>query len=160
MNHEQQLSEILARHGPALRRLARVHAGSTDEQDDLLQEMLLQIWRGLPSFRGDSSIGTWVYRIGLNAAITFRRKMSRRPPMESADAAAEVPSRPDHLVEQAGVLHEFLATLGPVDRSVMLLRLEGLSNDEIGAVVGTTAGAVSVRLHRLKQRFEERYVER
>lgn len=72
MNHEQTLISMLTSHGAALHRIARVYAGADGEEEDLHQEMVLQLWRGLPSYRGDSAPGTWLYRVALNTALKDR----------------------------------------------------------------------------------------
>ena len=158
MTDEETLLALLTTHGPALRRIARVYGGAHGEEDDLHQEILLQLWRGLPSFRGDAAPGTWLYRVALNTALTWRRRAIRRarghaaPPARLAASAGALRS-------EAAILAEFLESLGAVDRSVLLLHMEGLAYPEIGEVVGLSAGAVGVRLHRIKQTFTTRYVE-
>jgi RNA polymerase sigma-70 factor (ECF subfamily) len=155
---EETLLTLLTTHGAALRRIARVYGAAQGEEDDLHQEILLQLWRGLPSFRNDAGPGTWLYRVALNTALTWRRTATRRARNDSASpvrpaASAGAPR------SEAAILAEFLDSLGAVDRSVLLLHMEGLSYPEIAEVVGLSAGAVGVRLHRIKQTFTTRYVE-
>jgi len=150
---------MLETHGAAIRRLARVYAGADGEEEDLRQEILFQLWRGLPSFRGDSAPGTWLYRVALNIALTWRRRAGRRvathpmPPEELPTGTAGAPGDP------VAMLEGFLATLGEVDRSVLLLYMEDLSYQQIADVTGLSASAVGVRVHRIKQAFMRRYVE-
>lgn len=160
MNRDDALSRILASHGPALRRIARVYGGPAGEEEDLVQEILLQVWKGLASFRGDSALATWVYRVALNTALSFRRGAGRRPPTTDADPIQAAGGTIGTPRAEAAILREFLDDLGPVDRSVLLLYLEALDHQQIGDVTGLSAGAVAVRLHRIKTAFEERYVER
>lgn len=151
------LIELLATYKPALRRIARIYAACDGEQEDLYQEMVLQLWRGLPSFRGDAATGTWLYRVALNTALTWRRRSARqirRLPAQAPPAVGE------GLRSEAAILDEFLRTLAPVDRSVLLLYMEGLPHKDIGDVTGLTAGHVGVRLHRMKAAFTRRYVEK
>jgi RNA polymerase sigma-70 factor (ECF subfamily) len=155
---EETLLALLTTHGAALRRIARVYGGAQGEEDDLHQEILLQLWRGLPSFRNDAAPGTWLYRVALNTVLTWRRRATRRARGDSAR-----PGRPAASVgaprSEAAILAEFLDALGAVDRSVLLLHMEGLSYPEIAEVTGLSAGAVGVRLHRVRQTFTTRYVE-
>lgn len=155
MDLERTFNAMLETHGRTLRRIARTHAASRGEEEDLEQEILLRVWRALPSFRGESALGTWLYRVALNTVMTYHRSAARRPATEGSDAAAEIPAPSDTAQREAGVLHEFMATLPPVDRSVLLLRLEGVGNQVIAEVLGVSTGAVGVRLHRLKKKFEE-----
>ncbi|HEU4560835.1 MAG TPA: RNA polymerase sigma factor [Longimicrobium sp.] len=158
MTDEETLLALLTTHGAALRRIARAYGGAHGEEDDLHQEILLQLWRGLPSFRGDAAPGTWLYRVALNTALTWRRRAARRA---RGDAAR--PERPAVSAgaprSEAAILAEFLESLTPVDRSVLLLHMEGLAYADIAQVTGLSAGAVGVRLHRIRQTFTTRYVE-
>lgn len=150
---------LVKAHGASLRRLARAYGGATGEQEDLYQEMLLQLWRSLPSYKGTSAPGTWLYRVALNTALTWLRQASRRPAMHQAEDDAHLPPSVAGRSE-AAILDEFLATLSAADRSVLLLYMEGLANGEIADVTGFTPGAVAVRIHRMKQAFTARFVER
>lgn len=149
---------MLTSHGAALHRIARVYAGSDGEEEDLHQEMVLQLWRGLPSFRGEAAPGTWLYRVALNTALSWRRSAQRR-----ARRHEQNPPRPAvtqaQTREESAILEEFLNSLATPDRSVLLLHMEGLSHQEIADVTGATSGAVAVRLHRIKQTYTKRYVE-
>ena len=136
-------------------RLARRYAGPTDWQD-LLQEMHLQLWRSHGSWDGRAARSTWVYRVALNTALSHRRRPSRaHAPLEHADEPADAGAPGDPL----GVLEEFLATLDPLARGVLLLDLEGLTREEIAEVTGLTPNAVAIRMTRLRQSFEARYLE-
>ena len=162
MTDDRALREIMADYGPALRRIARSYADDEADQDDLHQEILFQLWRSLPTYRGQAALGTWVYRVALNTALTHRRRSARRARLElPADPDREVaaPLETDAEVE-ARLLREFLHGLSPIDRLVLVLYMEGLGHQQIGDVVGTSSGAVGVRLSRIKQAFTRRYVER
>jgi RNA polymerase sigma-70 factor, ECF subfamily len=155
-------AELLAAYGGSLRRIARGHAGPAGEAEDLYQEILCQLWRSLPSFKGESAPGTWLYRVALNTALTYKRQAQRRPRIEASgdiDDLLHATSAGDPK-DEAAILRDFLSSLGSVDRSVMILYMEGLTHQGIADVVGQSAGAVSVRIHRLKQTFKQRYVER
>jgi RNA polymerase sigma factor (sigma-70 family) len=159
---ESAFAELLASYGPSLRRIARSYAGGSGEDEDLHQEILCQLWRSWPSFRGDAAAGTWLYRVALNTALTHRRQSKRRPLVASSGdiddsrQAASVGEPKD----EAAILREFLGSLGAVDRSAMILYMEGLAHQGIADVLGLSLGAVGVRIHRLKQAFKQRYVER
>lgn len=162
MNRDDTLLALLETHGDALRRIARFHAGSDGEEDDLHQEILLQVWRSLPSFRGDAAPGTWLYRVALNTALSWRRRAHRR----DAAAAASLDLGPERRSAgavrgdaEAEILADFLGTLRGPDRSVLLLYMEGLSYREIADVTGLGESAVGVRIHRMKRAFTARYVE-
>jgi RNA polymerase sigma factor (sigma-70 family) len=130
-----------------------------DEAQDLCQEILLQMWRGLDGFEGRSAPSTWVYRIALNTAITFRRKNGRHagPPGRHPAATGLEPAAPSSPGNELLILEEFLRSLGAIDRAVFLLYLEDLSYLEISEVTGLTKSHVGVSINRLKKTFTQRY---
>jgi len=163
VTQEEALLTLLQDHASAMRRIAGVYAGTDGEEDDLYQEILTQVWRSLPTFRGNSSAGTWLYRVALNTALTWRRKASKHAWWRAANEPLTdevATASQDSQRSQAAILTDFLGTLGGPDRSVLLLYMEGLSYQEIADVTGLSVSAVGVRLHRIKQAFTERFVER
>ena len=163
MTQEDTLLALLQDHDAAMRRIAGVYAGADGEEDDLYQEILTQVWRSLPTFRGNSGAGTWLYRVSLNTALTWKRKATKRASRgASSEAVGDGAQAVSHESprSQAAILKDFLGTLGGPDRSVLLLYMEGLSYQEIADVTGLGVSAVGVRLHRMKQAFTERFVER
>lgn len=150
---DHKTEDALRENRASLVRIARQYAGPDDWQD-LLQEISVALWRGLPSFSGRAKRSTWVYRVAVNTALQFVRR--RRLPTTGLDTE---PVGTLDAGDPMSVLESFLRELDPVNRAVLLLDLEGLHRDEIGSVLGISGGAVAVRITRLKQRFTERYVE-
>jgi RNA polymerase sigma-70 factor (ECF subfamily) len=155
---ERLFGDIVAANQRRIEAIARSYAYA-GEQQDLCQEILLQMWKGLDGFEGRSAPSTWVYRVALNTAITFRRKNSRRVepsgrPLAESSPNPVAPSRPENEIL---ILEEFLRSLGKIDRAVFLLCLENLSYREISEVTGLTEGHVGVRINRLKKAFTQRY---
>ena len=136
-------------------RLAAVAgAYAPEDADDLLQEILIQIWRSLSTFKGDSSIDTWSYRVAINTSLTWRRTKSRRKkriPSEPSDLN-ELPTTVDGH-DPAHLLDQFLQTLSKKDRALVLLYLDDLSGKEMAEVTGMSEGAVRVRIHRIRQKL-------
>lgn len=149
----EALEQIIDENGSRLRRIARQYAGANDCQD-LLQEICVALWRGLPGFEGRSSLSTWVFRVAINTALQFVRKRQ----LPTAPLVHEPAGNPD-VGDPLAVLEVFLASLDPVNRAVLLLDLEGLDREEVANVLGLSPGAVAVRMTRLKQRFNEQHVE-
>jgi RNA polymerase sigma-70 factor (ECF subfamily) len=148
-----ELEKALDDNRASLVRIAKQYAGGDDWQD-LLQEMSVALWRGLPGFDGRARLSTWVYRVAINTALQFVRR--RRPPNAPLD---EEPVGALDAGDPMALLESFLGELDPVNRAVLLLDLEGLHRDQIGDVLGISGGAVAVRITRLKRRFTDRYVE-
>ena len=117
--------DLIARSSGRLAAVASAYA--SEDTDDLLQEILLQIWSSLSSFRGDSSVDTWSYRVAINTALTWRRIQSRRKkriPSETSDLN-ELPTAVDGH-DPAHLLDQFLQTLSKKDRALVLLYLDCL----------------------------------
>lgn len=122
------------------------------EADDLFQEVLVSLWQGMDSFRGDASLRSWVYRVSMNTCISYKRKKKiQTVPLEfSADSMA--PDSPEN--KQAKLLHERISRLEPFDRAIVLLWLEDIPYEEIAAIVGISTKAVGVRLVRIKEKLK------
>ncbi|WP_376690165.1 RNA polymerase sigma factor [Wenzhouxiangella sp. EGI_FJ10409] len=149
----QALEQLISDHQARLVRIARQYAGPNDWQD-LLQEITVALWKGLPGFEGRSHLSTWVYRVAVNTALQFVRK--RRP---ATGELSHEPAGSTDVGDDMALLESFLARLDPVNRAVLLMDLEGLSREEIAEVLGISPGAVAVRMTRLKQRFNDEFVE-
>ncbi|MGI9474208.1 MAG: RNA polymerase sigma factor [Rubripirellula sp.] len=133
-------------------RIARIYAGS--DAEDLVQEILLQVWRSLPSFDEKSRLGTWCYRIALNTAISWKRDRGRamRCPPEHRWPTESLSSKNDS--DDLQLLHRFLASLSEIDRAVLLMYLEDLSNQEIADSIGVSNGAIRTRISRIREQLE------
>jgi RNA polymerase sigma-70 factor (ECF subfamily) len=138
----------------ALASIAR-HYAAPQDRDDLLQEILLQLWRSREGFDGRAQASTWVYRVALNTALSHRRRPRRaHEPLHAAPERADA-----HEGDALLALEHFLETLDPLQRAVLLLDLEGLGRDEVAEVLGLTPNAVAIRLTRLRQAFEAHFSE-
>lgn len=153
----EHFEAILLEYEAPLRRLAAAYEREPDRQDDLLQEIHLALWRALPSFRGQSSERTFVYRVAHNRALTHIAK--RRPSQLELDAARDIPASslgPEQsalLRAERDELREAIASLPLALREVVLLRLEDLSNGEVAHVLGISEGNVAVRLARARKQL-------
>ncbi len=124
-----------------------------DEVADLFQEVMIKVWRGLPSFNEQSDIKTWIYRIALNTCISVEKKKKRR---QEAKLTMDINlfADTDKETEQVKMLHKRIGRLMPLDRAIVLLWLENISYEEIGAIIGISAKNVSVRLVRIREQLK------
>ncbi len=155
---QRLFEEVVAANQRRIMAIARTYAPPIERQD-LCQEILLQMWKGLDGFKGRSAPSTWVYRVALNTAITFRRKSGHRiePLATSLDECGQDPAAPPSVATEIVILEDFLQSLGKIDRAVFLLYLEDLSYRDISEVTGLTESHVGVRINRLKKAFIQRY---
>ena len=150
----------MAEHAGILDRVARSHARSERERDDLRRELAYQVWLSVARFSGTARPSTWIYRVCLNTALTWRRDHGRRE--RRIETGAEVDTLhattldPAAGTERGDLLeHVFAAlrTLPDPDRALLLLQLDGLPHREIAEILGLTENHVGVALHRARQRL-------
>lgn len=144
VNRNEQFELWVREHAAILHHVARAFS-SPEDRDDLMQEILLAVWRAVPGFRGDSSPTTYLYRVSHNAAMTWRRKRPRAMEMPAAEAK-------DSRLDQ---LYSGIRELPVLDRSLILLHLDGLAYREIAAIHGITENLVGTRLTRARARLLE-----
>jgi len=154
----ERLEALLAEHGEALWRLAGGYAAHRADREDLYQDIVLAVWQALPRFRGESSERTFVFRVAHNRGLTHRQRRRRigwEPLDDDSPLPAMTPTPLARAVEADARrrLHDALRTLPAGHRQVVMLTLEGLSQREIGDVLGISEGNVAVRLHRARKRL-------
>ncbi len=130
---------------------------SSFDRKDLYQEVFQNIWKGLESFRGDSTLSTWAYRVTVNSALSFlaRARSRNETPAEYAELirSRRLPDERDADDEAIDLLRGAIAELPLVDMILMSLVLEGASTREIARTTGLTEGNVRVRIHRSKEKL-------
>ena len=124
-----------------------------DEIDDLFQEILIRLWNGFDQYEGRSSAETWIYRVALNTAINPDKKERRRPETVPLTVNIDPYEADNPQTQQIRVLYDRISRLDLIDRSLILLWLEGISYDEIGAIIGISPNNVGVRLARIKEKL-------
>lgn len=152
---EQRFSQLVKEHEKTIYAVCYMFSRDAEDVDDLHQEILLRLWQGYDGFEGRSDIRTWIYRVALNYCINFSNKRKRE--RTRGTTAREAASSDGDLEKcmQMKQLYERINKLGLVDRSVILLWLEGLSYEEIGAILGISVKNVSFKLVRIKERLKK-----
>ena len=126
-----------------------------DEVQDLFQDILTNLWTGFDSFRGEAQQKSWVWRVALNTCISVERKKKKRPQSTQLSMDIDLYADDDNDILQVQALHKRINSLGLVDRAIILLWLEDMSYEEIGAIMGITARNVGVKLFRIKERLKQ-----
>ena len=150
---EIDFARIVKEHKSTIYMVCYMFSKDEDEVADLFQDILVNLWKGFPKFRGDSSPKTWIYRVSLNTCISLERKKKRKGETVPLDMNINLYDDTAEDMKQVRMLQDRISRLGPFDRAIVLLWLENLSYDEIGAIVGITAKNVSVRLFRIKEQL-------
>lgn len=150
---ETKFLELVRRHEPILHKICFVYAGNKTEKEDLMQEIILQLWRSFPGFAGNSAFSTWMYRVALNTAISQTRK---RTPILEISAFSEPAYDPEYgmdLSEEVRMLYKAIARLKAAEKALILLWLEEKSYEEIAETTGITVKNVSVKLVRTRKKL-------
>lgn len=160
---DKQYKQIIEENQGRIRSVCRYYAGTSDDAEDLYQEILINVWRGQEKFRGDSQLSTWVYRIAVNTALSFVNKKNKylnfNTYLDDGKAANLVgEDREDAMVheKQLELMSNMINQLSVVDKIIMSLVLEELSSKEIAEIVGITESNVRVKIHRIKDDLREK----
>jgi RNA polymerase sigma-70 factor, ECF subfamily len=156
---EDRLARLLHEHGAALSRLAAVYEWDQQERQDLLQEIALAVWRALPSFRGESTERTFVFRIAHNRGLSHRWRQRRSHlDLEHAEEIPDQRAGPEARLahrEQQERLAAAIRRLPDSYRAPVVLTLEGLTQREVADVLGAKENTIAVRLTRARRMLRE-----
>ncbi len=158
MNKEDRFNSILSENSGRIKRICRYYNSNSEDQKDMYQEVLANIWKSLDNFRGDSAISTWVYRVAVNTSLSFTGKTYKQMKlMVNADTLNlnslmdDEESKAKKLQEkQLNQLQVELNMLSVIDKALISLMLEGLAMKEIADIIGITESNVKVKIHRIK----------
>lgn len=160
MTEQEQKSifeDWLDQHQALLFKVVRAYAVQHVDREDLFQEVCLQVWRSVPRFRAESAVTTWLYRIALHTAITWKKKTRRREEQTIIYEREALPQFTDTKnSEQLTWLFAEINRMDKIDRSLALLLLDGFSYKEMAGMLGISESNVGVKIHRIKQRLIER----
>ncbi|MFK7848538.1 MAG: RNA polymerase sigma factor [Rhodothermales bacterium] len=145
----------ISTHKGLLFKVVRAYAFTPADQEDLFQEITIQLWHSIPNFKGKAAIPTWIYRVALYAALSWTRNEKRhtsgKEPLSGVVHTLEsINETSDPRLEW---LYAEIGKLDPVDRSLMLLMLEGFSYKEMASTLGISENNVGVKINRIKKRL-------
>ncbi len=148
----------LGEHGSSVMKVARAYTLTSEECQDLAQEILLQAWRSLPNFEGRANVATWFYRVALNTAMSWHRndksRRSRQQPLLEVQAVAAEEFDSAQQAQQRDIverLYQAIHQLPQTDAALVLLYLDELSYREMAEVLGISESNVGVKLNRAKK---------
>ena len=154
---EKHFNSLLQANKDKIFRLCYGFLNNKSEVDDLFQEVLFNVWKGLDNFRELSQMSTWVYRITVNTALIYNKKQKKRTIFGTLENShlMHFPNEDIEKDEMLIKLHKGIASLKKQDRLIISLLLEGLSYNEISEIVGITVNNVGVRINRIKHSLEK-----
>jgi RNA polymerase sigma-70 factor (ECF subfamily) len=157
---QQLFQEVIEQHKGVLFKVARAYCQNEDDRQDLIQEMMIQIWQSIHKYNNQFKISTWLYRISLNIAISFYRKNSTRTNKFTIlnEQMAQMPVEDKTEKEQQlNLLEQFIGELKEIDKALMLLYLEDKSHTEIAEILGMSATNVGTKIGRIKDKLKIRF---
>ena len=141
-----------------IHKVCRMYCDDEIHRKDLFQEIVLQLWKSYPSFRGDSKFSSWMYRVALNVAVQDFRKEKKRKYLFLESVDFREPSiNPDTEIndERIAALYKAIAQLDKIERAIMILHLDEVTNEEIADIVGITQNYVRVKMTRIRRKLAE-----
>jgi RNA polymerase sigma factor (sigma-70 family) len=156
---QEAFQNRIEQHKKILYKVCNAYCRDRDAREDLAQEITLQLWRSFGKFDGRCQFSTWMYRIALNAAISFYRTEGTRTRHVISDeqrlltAESEIERQP----EEVRLLYELIEELDPLSRALILLYLDGNTYPEIADIVGITETNVATKISRLKSKMKQEF---
>ena len=139
-----------------IHKVCNVYCYTPEDRKDLFQDIVLQLWRAYPSFKGEAKFSTWLYRVSLNTAITQIRKQKKKMVELTTDTSDNIIVDDTHeSIEKHQLLQSLISKLNDVEKSIVLLYLEEKSYQEIADIMGMSKTNVSVRLVRIRKKLEK-----
>lgn len=154
---ETRFMQIVSAHSGIINRICYSYARNPEDFDDLRQDVLITLWRGLDSFRGDSSVITWIYRVALNTCVSAARRNSSPKDVYPLTGIIEPTEEQDAESDRVIMLHEMIAALPPEERALILMWLDEMPYEEIAEVMGYPRNTVAVKLHRIREKLKTNF---
>jgi RNA polymerase sigma-70 factor (ECF subfamily) len=157
MNHSEFLQLVEDNKG-ILYKISSSYCRHAGDREDLIQEMIYQLWRSSEKYDNTQKFSTYMYRIALNVAISFYRRNSRSGVQVALDADLHIADELDELDERVELLQRWVRSLGELDKALMILYLEERPYREIAEILGVTETNVGTKIGRLKERLKKQLI--
>ncbi|MBP3373675.1 MAG: sigma-70 family RNA polymerase sigma factor [Bacteroidaceae bacterium] len=153
-NIELQFTKMVKEYRKTIYTVCYFFSKDTEEVNDLYQEILINLWRGFPAYRGESSLKTWIWRVSLNTCSNQERKKKSRIQTVPLSVDIDLYNDEDTNSRQIRMLYDRINRLDVFDRAIILLWLENMSYQDIADVVGISVPNVTSRLFRIKEQLK------
>ena len=159
MDQENKMKEkflnLVEMHQGIIHKILSIYTYNVEDRKDLLQEIMLQLWKSFPGFQQKSAFSTWMYKVGLNTALLHKRKKMKE--QYSVDYLIESRAQETGLSKNDITISLYMAIdqLGPIDKAIALLYLEQKSYQEIENILGIKKNNIGVRISRIKDKLKK-----
>ncbi len=145
-----------------LYKVVNSYCKNVEDRKDLVQEIIVQLWRSFDNYDNSFKHSTWIYRISLNVAISFYRKENIRKKIANplTDSIFNFPN--DDIIDNEsdlGILKQMISQLNDLDKALMLLYLEEKSYKEMALIIGISESNVATKINRIKNNFKEKFIQ-
>lgn len=157
MKSDKVFSKLIADNQGLIIKVSRLYTNTREDEEDLFQEIVLQLWRSYDTFKGDSKISTWMYRVALNTAITLFRKKTKAPQTNDIEGFQfkDFSYESEEKREQVDLLYKVIKMLPKVERAIVTMYLDDLPYRDIAENLGITEVNARVKMNRLKKTLKE-----
>ena len=157
MTQEEFVRQVETNQG-IIQKICRLYGETQPDREDLFQEIVVQLWKALPTVRGDSKFSTWMYRVALNTAISDLRKKKRSLPVSETEIAFleinnELTESNDE--EKLNSLYAAISHLPEIDKAIVMLYLEDRSYEEMEDILGINTNNLRVKMNRIKEKLRQ-----
>ncbi len=156
---KEEFLQAIDEHQGIILKVCRMYCSDNSDAEDLYQDILLALWKAWPKFRRDAKISTWMYRVGLNQAISRLRNSKRNVPRESLNFVHDtIPANEQNRldIQFDKELQTAIAALGRFDRALLMLYLDEKTYREIAEILGVSESNVGVKINRIKKQLKEK----
>lgn len=155
MRNKQDFIEIIKRHEGLIYKIAKVYTDNREDEQDLYQDIVYQLWKSFDSFRSESKISTWIYRVALNTSIAYLHKEKKKGSHLPIDGGLINKTEHNDTVKEdkLTVMYAVIATLDTIEKGIIFLYLEGKTYEEIAGITGFTVTNIGTRLGRIRQKL-------
>ncbi|MDQ6528771.1 RNA polymerase sigma factor [Flavobacterium sp. LHD-85] len=154
---EHEFLNRMESHKGILHKVSKMYMDTSDDQQDLFQEIICQLWKSYDTFRNESQFSTWMYRVAVNTAIVFLKKEKRKVDKYEMPSENVKEDESDFYIKESQLDHFYKAVqkLEKIDKAIIFYQLEGFSHKEIGENLGISEGNARVKLNRAKEKLKE-----
>ena len=161
LDRREAFNGIIEKNIGIFHKVARAYCPQEEDRKDLIQEMIIQVWKSYPRYKQQFQISTWIYRIALNVAISWYRKSvarnKRMVPLQAQESLLHDSDQIDETERNINALYRYINELKELDRAIMILYLEEKSYKEISEILGITETNVATKINRIKSTLKNRF---
>lgn len=157
MDIDFEFTEMIKNHEGTIYKIILSYTNETGSIQDLYQEVVYQLWKSYRTYRGDSKLNTWLYRVVLNTVLSQHRNDSRRKKRKEDYLSIKFDYSYDHeLDEKVKKLYKAIYTLNDIEKAIIMLHLESKSHKEISEIIGITLTNVGTKISRIKSKLHNK----